>query len=55
MLYTTNQIARVAQVSKRYVQIIARRLNVPKHGRDYLIDQMSLLDIMKEIHKGNGG
>jgi len=51
MFYTTDQIARVAQVSKRYVQIIMKRLGIEKIGRDYLADQIQLLEVMKEIHK----
>ena len=55
MLYTTKQIAQVAQVSQRWVQKIARRLGVPKYGRDYLAHQMQLVEIMKELHKSEGG
>ena len=51
MLYTTKMIAKVTQVSPRYVQMIARRLNVPKHGRDYLVNQLHLVEIVKQIHK----
>jgi len=52
MLYTTKQIARTAQVSERWVQKICKRLGVEKLGRDYLVDQFKVLDIIKEIHRG---
>jgi len=51
MLYTTKQIAQVAQVSQRWVQVIAKRLGVPKYGRDYLSHQIQMIEILKELHK----
>jgi len=47
MLYTTKQIAQVAQVSQRWVQVIAK---LPKYGRDYLAHQMQMIEILKELH-----
>jgi len=53
MLYTTKQIASVAQVSHRWVQKVCQRLGIEKFGRDYLVDQFKMIEIMKELHGRN--